>query len=162
MYNQNFCLDEIEATGNKIRIQNKMKAKNVMALAVNFVDDQTLAKVQQVLLNLDEKEVDALKTYLDKRQYMKPAFQNSLGNKIVNKISRIALFSTPEDEYLQKLYSEYKDNLEMIDGLKIQSAQTTDMEEATECIQMIHIYNERNIELIEKVNAYRDKKYNTA
>lgn len=153
-------MDEMESTGNKIRIENKIKAKNVMALAVNFIDDDTLAKIQEVFASLEPHELDNFKTYLDKRHYMTKSFNPRLGDKIINQITRIALYSDPEDEYLNGLYNEYKKNLDIIDDYKIKSSETINIDKVTNCLNQIDAYNERNVALIEKVNEYREKKFN--
>lgn len=159
MYYNAFCMDEIESNGNKQRIENKIKAKNLMALAVNFVDDAQLARVKEVFDDLKPAELTAFKKYLDNRDYLKSPYQNMLGHKIISKLCRIALYSEPEDEYLNSLYTEYKKNQDIIDDLKIQSTQTFKYDSITRIIDEIGDLSERNIELLEKVNTYRDNKY---
>lgn len=159
MYYNAFCMDEIESSGNKQRIENKIKAKNLMALAVNFVDDAQLARVKEVFDDLQPAELTAFKKYLDNRDYLKSPYQNMLGHKIISKLCRIALYSEPEDEYLNSLYTEYKKNQDIIDELKIQATQTFKYDSITRIIDEIGDLSERNIELLEKVNTYRDNKY---
>lgn len=159
MYNNAFCMSEIESNGDKQRIENKIKAKNLMALAVNFVDDTQLARVKEVFDDLKPAELTAFKKYLDNRDYLKSPYQNMLGHKIISRLCRIALYSEPENEYLKGLYTEYKNNQDLIDDLKIQSTQTFKCDEITKLIDQIHDLSDRNIELLEKVNTYRSNKY---
>lgn len=159
MYNNAFCMDEIESNGNKQRIENKIKAKNMMALAVNFVDDAQLARVKEIFDNLNSAELTAFKNYLDNRDYLKSPYMNMLGHKIISRLCRIALYSEPENEYLNGLYKEYKKNQDIIDDLKIQATQTFDCDTITKIIESIDDYSEKNIDLIEKVNTYRTNKY---
>ncbi|MGD9580525.1 MAG: hypothetical protein AB7V50_04075 [Vampirovibrionia bacterium] len=159
MYNHAFCLDEIESNGNKQRIENKIKAKNMMALAVNFIDDTQLEKISDVFNELSPAELVAFKSYLDNREYLKSPYMNILGHKVINKLCRIALYSEPKDEYLKGLFKQYKQNQDIIDDLKIQSTKTFNYKTINSIIESIDEYSEKNIELIEKVNKYRDKKY---
>jgi hypothetical protein len=158
MYQNHFYFDEIEQTGDKIRIINKMKAKNVMALAVNFLDEKTLAKVQNIFTNLSPDELNNFRNYLDDRKYLKNDL-SSKEYKIISQISRIALSSEPEDEYLKKIYTEYKKNLDRIDELKIQTTDTIDGMKVNKLIEQIDQYNDRNLELIEKVSQYKATKF---
>jgi hypothetical protein len=38
MYGHHLHFDELQATGHKIRLKNKLKAKQLMTLSVNFID----------------------------------------------------------------------------------------------------------------------------
>lgn len=158
MYNNQFYFDEMQQTGNTIRMQNKIKAKNLMSLSVNFIDKETLKQIQKVFLSMTPAEMKVFKDYLNGRKYLDYKSKNSPEHQIINKISKIALMSTPKDEYLKKIYTKYNQNLNEIDNLKIQTTKTIKAKEINDLIEQIHQLNEENVQLIEQVNAYREKK----
>jgi endonuclease III len=155
MLSNQFFFDEMEPTGDQIRIKNKMKVKNLMALAVNFADEETLKKIQNVFLSLTPKELDDFRKFLDDRSYIRSEGQKSKEYKIITQLSRIALSAEPKDENLKKIYKEFKENLEKIDDLKIQTTKTIDGVKVNKLIEEIDIINDRNIELMEIVSKYR-------
>jgi hypothetical protein len=158
MFNNQFFYDDMEQTGNQIRIKNKIKAKNLMTLAINFVDDDVLAEIQKVFLSMTPDEMSKFKEYLNDKKYINARFNNPKEQQIINKISRIALSAIPKDEYLRKIMEEYNDNLNKIDDLKIETTKTIDGVKVNKFIEQIDVLNDRNIELIEKVNVYRENK----
>ncbi|MEW5820590.1 MAG: hypothetical protein AB1782_10400 [Cyanobacteriota bacterium] len=158
MYGNQFYFDEMQQTGNKIRIKNKMKAKSLMALSVNFLDENVLAEVQKLFLSMTPQEMQKFKAYLNGRGYLKCGLNNSPESAIINKISRIALSSVPKDDYLRSIMKKYNENLNKIDELKIQTTKIIDGEEINKLIAEIDQYNEENLTLLEKVNEYREKK----
>ena len=161
MYKNHFGFDELEATGHKIRAKNKMKAKNLMQLSVNFVDPDSLGKVQHLLLSLPPEKLKLFKNFLNDRDYLNSSSHQSPEYKILRKIANIALLSVPKDPYLKKLLSEYTKNLKEIDDLKIQSTQTIHADKLTEIMAKIDEHNEENIIIFERVDEYRKKKYET-
>lgn len=158
MYQSNLYFDEMNATGNKIRLKNKMKAKNLMLLAVSFVDEGILSKIQKIFLDLTPEEMEGLKEYLEKREYLSAGPAHSTREqKILGKVVNAALSSTPKDKYLAEIMAEYNKNLNIIDDLKVKTTKTCNVLETRELIDQINHYNDRNVDLIEKVNQYREK-----
>lgn len=158
MYNNQFYFDEMQQTGHKIRMQNKMKAKNLMALSVNFIDKETLKQIQKVFHNMTPSEMKAFKDYLNNRKYLDFNSKHSKESQIISTISKIALMSTPKDEKLSAIYKKYNQNLNKIDDLKIQTTKTFNAKEISNLILEIDELNEENIKLIEQVNSYRENK----
>jgi hypothetical protein len=157
MYYNQFYFDDMEQTGNQIRIKNKLKAKNLMALSVNFLDPDVLQQMQKIFMNLTPQEMDTFKKYLNNRDYLRNSFQNPKEQAIINKISRLALASAPKDEYLNKIMKKYNQNLEEIDRLKIETTKTIDGVKVNKLIEQIDILNDENVQLFEKVTEYREK-----
>ncbi|MFH0702851.1 MAG: hypothetical protein V2B14_04855 [bacterium] len=158
MYYHNYCLDEIESTGDNVRRKNKLKAKNYMSLAISFIDDYTLSKIWDILLNLPPDEMKNFKEYMKERKYLKKRINNDSEQKIINKIIGIATTSLPKDVYLRKIHEEYNKNLNKIDELKIEASKTMSCIKQTKIIAEIKEYNDRNIQLMENINKYREEK----
>lgn len=146
-------------SGDDIRKRNKLKAKNLMALAVSFADKATLAKVQKVFLNMNQSQMEAFKKFLRRRQYIRPEFANPNDMKIINQITQIALRCEPEDEFLKKAYRKYNQNLELIDELKKKSVQADSDDNLHDILDQINDYNEHNIKLLEAVQNFSNKKF---
>lgn len=159
MYGNHLYFDELSATGNKIRIKNRLKAKNLMVLAVNFIDEDTLSKIQELFLDLSPEDMEKFKTYLTNRHYLSKSSKYAEERKILAKVANVALLALPSDENLQKIMNDYNKNLKIIDDLKIKATKTCDPEQLTELILTINDYNEQNIKLLEQINNYRNKKY---
>ncbi len=157
MNNQHFHFDSLQATGNQVRLRNKLKAQSLMSLAVNFIDDLTLQKIQSVLENLSQEQLLRLKDFLKERRFIQGRPSDEL--KVLHKIAHYALHSIPGDAYLQGILNNYRQNLEYIDELKLETRHAQSDKELTSLIELIDRYNEMNLALFEDVNRYREKKY---
>ena len=156
MFNQCFQFDELQATGNKVRIMNKMKMKNTMAMAVNFADPTIIARLQKVLNSMTPGDFNKFKQYLKDRKYLKQTFGRvSSEDSIINKMCQILLNSEPQDPYLKRVYNEFKENLNIIDEFKIACTQTNDLTQVADFIEIINQYNDRNAELFGLIQNYQ-------
>ncbi|OGH98805.1 MAG: hypothetical protein A2104_01480 [Candidatus Melainabacteria bacterium GWF2_32_7] len=148
----NYCFDEIENTGDTIRRKNKIKAKNLMNIAVSFNDEETLQKIQNILFSLSPEEMQIFKNYLNDRKFLRMSNHNSEEQKVINKIVGIAVSSVPKDKYLRDIYEEYTKNLNIIDEIKIRLTKTTNYKELNILMEKLDDYNERNVELLNMIN----------
>ncbi|EKE02884.1 MAG: hypothetical protein ACD_20C00317G0019 [uncultured bacterium] len=154
----NYNIDEIENTGDTIRRKNKIKSKNLMNVAVSFNDEETLKKIQNVLLSLSPEEMMMFKEYLNDRKFLKRSNHKLDEQKVINKIVGIAVSSVPKDKYLKEIYEEYTNNLNIIDKIKIKTTQTTDCRELNMLIEKLDEFNNRNVELLNMINNREDEK----
>lgn len=150
-------MDQFDETGDRVRIQNKMKAQNLMALSISFADQDTLKRIQKVFHSLPPNEIASFKKFLDNRQYLSRTQLNSKCTQILNKLCKIALMTEPRNLTLRKIHNEYNNNLEAIDKMKISATQTKDFDEIDDLIESINNLNDRNIQLFEEVNKYSQR-----
>lgn len=156
MYNNQLFFADMEQTGTKIRLKNKLKAKNLMALSVNFLDKDVLNKVQKLFLDMSPEEMKTFKQFLNGKKYLNKNLPCPKEQAIINKICMLTLNSRPKDEYLRKIMNKYNENLNQIDELKIECTKIIDGKKVNEYIEQINELNDQNIQLYERVNAYRE------
>lgn len=156
MYNNQLFFEDMEQTGSRKRLKNKLKAKNLMALSVNFIDKNVLNEVQKLFLDMSPEELQNFKKYLNGKKYMNKSFTCPKEQAVINKICRLGLNSRPKDEYLRKIMDKYNENLNIIDGLKVEATKTIDGKKVNTFIEQIDQLNEENIQLYEKINTYRE------
>lgn len=159
MYGNHLCFDELNASGHKVRMKNRMKARNLMMLAVNFLDSGTLARIQAYLAGLDPEDMARFKSYLRQRGYLSRTGEFARENRILDKISAIALTAMPQDDALSAIVNQYNANLEEIDRLKVLTTKTPEADILAELIRRIHALNDENVALLDRIKAYRQNKY---
>ncbi len=148
----------IEDSEDKLNFINRNIAKNIMTLAVNMLDESKLNKVQSMLLSLTSSELRSLKNYLDYQKYRCKAFLNTQEYRIIKEISKIVLYSRPQDPYLKEILDEYNANLSFIEELKGKTTQTDNPKTLNKLYKTMDAINKRNTELIEEVNNYKKRK----
>ncbi len=158
-FGNHLCFDELNASGHKVRMKNKMKARNLMMLAINFLDEGTLARIQEFLAGLDPEDMARFKAYLRQRGYLARGNEFARENKILDKIAALALTSLPEDAELQGIMRQYNENLEEIDRLKVLTTKTPEADILAELIARIHGLNEQNLGLLARIEDYRKRRY---
>lgn len=152
-YNQHL-LNDFDTTGDTVRRKNRMKQADIMSLSVSFIDPETLTRIKEVFTSLPPEEMLKLKEYLYNKEFLKRGNKNESG-KIVEKITQIALASTPKDETLKKIKKKFNDNLEKIDRLKQAISQSDEPEEMNQLYFILETLNEQNAELFGQINEYR-------
>lgn len=147
------------STGDEIRKRNKLKAKNLMALAATFSDMDTLTKIQGIFAGMSPADMERFKRFLNNRQYVRAEFANPKDLRIINEITKIALNTTPSDPFLNKAYKRYNENLEAIDQLKVKTVETDNNDSLDELLDDINRLNDENVALLEQVKAYSNKRF---
>jgi hypothetical protein len=159
-YNNNYCFEEIEQTGDTIRRKNNIKMKNLLSLAVNFIDKETLEKIKEVVIALDPEEIIEFKSYLREKGYLKKGNKDNKSQGVINKIAQIAITSIPKDKTLKEFYVDYNKNLNGIDRLKQAMKNTKDPENLNKMLSILNELSDRNVKIMEKINEYRVKLFN--
>jgi hypothetical protein len=158
MYGHHLHFDELQATGHKIRLKNKLKAKQLMTLSVNFIDPGVLRQFEYLLSNLSPQTLEQLKRCLDDKTYLSAQAQGTPALGILEEMAKIALCTTPKDETLRSLLAAYQQNLDAIDELKLGTTRARTSQELTPLMETMHKLYDSNMALLEQVNQYRESR----
>jgi hypothetical protein len=144
MYNA-YCK---ENKGDKLKTLTNLEVKNLLTLAFSMLDPATLSRIQQLFYSLTHEEF----VYLDS------ITEISSTHNLLAEIRNITLSINPKDRYLQQLVNEYKLNLTNIDELRNKRNRLVDENLIQDFNNRINSYKERNLDIIEKINDYKNKK----
>lgn len=154
-YNQHL-LNDIDTTGDTVRRKNKLKESNMMSMSVSFLDKSTLEKIREVFTSLSPEEMEGLKSFLNNKEFLRRS-STSESKKIIQKITKIALTSTPKDEKLKKIKDKFNSNLEKIDKVKVLLNTSKDNKEIGKLCFFLEKLHEQNMQLFEEINNYREE-----